>query len=49
MAPGEFPSTLIKRGNFVYDQLKVLLFEGVGGNVDAYEAHLNRIGIIGAF
>ena len=40
LAPGEFPSSLIKPGHFVYDQLKVLLFEGVGGNVDGYEAHL---------
>ena len=37
----------MKAGYYDYNQMKVLLIEGPGGNIDPYAAHLNRIGICG--
>ena len=42
-----FEDWKVRAGHYDYNQMKVLLIEGPGGNVDPYAAHLNRIGICG--
>ena len=37
----------IDEDHYDYNQMKVLLFEGVGGDVSQHEAHLQRNGIVG--
>ena len=33
--------------HYDYNQMKVLLFEGVGGDISQHETHLHRNGIVG--
>ena len=42
-----FTEFKIPKGHYNYNQMKVLLIEGVGGNIKPYESVLKRVGITG--